>query len=141
MKTVLFATDHRFPDQKALDYALVLCRRMAARLQVLHILQSPAPAMQTPDPKKIWNAAADPGQQWLPDDPGTRIHYRREITGEATGAMIERYVRNHHDIVLAVFDTRSDPAQDRSCGQKERMAGKTAMPRLDIPLVLMKKAK
>ncbi len=42
MKTVLFAIDHKAPDQKAFDYTLTLCRRMLARLDVLHILHQSA---------------------------------------------------------------------------------------------------
>jgi hypothetical protein len=41
MKTILYAVDHMKPDQEALSYTLNLCRRMLARLDVLHILPSP----------------------------------------------------------------------------------------------------
>jgi hypothetical protein len=170
MKTVLFATDHMPPDPKALDYALVLCRRMAARLEVLHILQSSAstgsggrsrrpgtgstrPTAKpvrgmpghvdsgVPDAERIMRTAMfDQLKRLLPDHPNTRVDYRCEITGETTGAIIERYVRSHRDIVLTVFDPRADrhPADNRR--KTSRPARDGAMPRLAIPLVLVKKA-
>jgi hypothetical protein len=169
MKTVLFVTDHLPPDPKALDYALVLCRRMAARLEVLHILQSSAsagsdgrlgrPGTRTTGlrakPVRGMQASADPGvpdaekilrstafdqlKRLLPDHPHTRVDYRCEISDEATGAIIERYVRSHRDIVLTVFDPHSDryPADIRRKTRRPARAG--AMPRLAIPLVLVKK--
>jgi hypothetical protein len=170
MKTVLFATDHMTPDRKALDYALVLCRRMTAGLEVLHILQVPTfpgdpgkhrhtpiqpegdvfpSAMVTEtmteadvhDPSEAMKAAAfDQFKGSLPEQPNTRIYYRCVVTGEPTGIIIERYVRNHRHIVLTVFDPRlhRDPSGSRK--KENHPAGVKAMPRLSIPLVLVKNA-
>jgi len=166
MKTVLFATDHMPPDPEALDYALLLCRRMAARLEVLHILKSSSSAgsgdrrrrkgkiparhkticregmptgAQTGVPETDRISAIqslDRLKQWLPDRPNPPVVYHCEVAGGATGAIIERYVRKHGEIVLTVFDPSSDrhPADIRSKAKGE-------MPRLSIPLVLVKKAR
>jgi hypothetical protein len=170
MKTVLFATDHTPPDPKALDYALLLCRRMAARLEVLHILPSPASAggggqvsisgigpteptaksfSATPSFKNsglpeadriLKNTAFDQVKRLLPDHPDTRVDYRCEITGEATGAIIERYVRSHRNIVITVFDPRSQRHSSDIRKKTKHLQRNEAMPRLAVPLVLMKKA-
>jgi hypothetical protein len=166
MKTVLFATDHMPPDPEALDYALLLCRRMAARLEVLHILQSSSsagsgqcrqrkgkiPARHKTISREGMPAGAETGvpdtdrisgiqsvdrlKQWLPDRPTPPVVYHCEVAGGATGTIIERYVRNHGEIVLTVFDPCSDrhPADIRSKAKGE-------MPKLAIPLVLVKKAR
>lgn len=169
MKTVLFATDHIPPDPKALDYALVLCKRLAARLEVLHILQSSASvkvaerlrrpatrkAGQTmppargdqapahnrpPDPDgSLRKAAIDRLKRLLSDHPAIPIDYHFEIASETTGATLERYVRNHRDIVLTVFDPRSDRQPADIPSKTSHPAGKGAVPRLAIPLVLVKK--
>jgi len=166
MKTVLFATDHIPPDPEALDYALVLCKRMAARLEVLHILQSSASAGSdkhqrrkekfsarqkekpqgrlsagtesgVPEVDRIsGNEAADRLKQWLPDLPNASVAYHCEVADGATGTIIERYVRKHGEIVLTVFDPRSD-RHSADVGSKE----KGEMPRLAIPLVLVKKGR
>lgn len=170
MKTVLYATDHMTPDRKALDYALVLCRRMTAGLEVLHILQMPTspgnsgnrrrnpiqPASDgfargrvtvtvaeagAHDPSEALKAAAyNQFKELLPGHPDTRIDYRCVVTGEPTGTIIERYVHNHRHIVLTVFDPRlhRDPSESRK--KENRPAGMQAMPKLSIPLVLMKNA-
>jgi hypothetical protein len=60
--------------------------------------------------------------------------YHCEVAGGATSTIIERYVRKHGEIVLTVFDPCSDrhPADNGSKAKGE-------MPRLAIPLVLVKK--
>ncbi|MCB2147831.1 MAG: hypothetical protein KQI81_15235 [Deltaproteobacteria bacterium] len=170
MKTLLFATDHLTPDRKALDYALVLCRRMRAGLEVLHILQgtnsvgNPGKHRHTPvhlagndyagavvtatvgeaglhDPSEALKAAAsDQFQRLLPDPPDTRIDYRCVVTGEPTRTIIERYVRNHRHIVLTVFDPRLHHHPSGARKKESRPAGGKAMPKLPIPLVLVKNA-
>jgi len=158
------------PDRKALEYALVMCRRMRAGLEVLHILQVPKPpinpgilhhppvqpardvfvcAMVTAtvaeadrhDPSEALKAAAcDQFKRLLPDLPDTPVDYRCVVAGEPTGTIIERYVRNHRHIVLTVFDPRlhRDPSGARK--KENRPAGLQTMPKLSIPLVLVKNA-
>ena len=165
MKTVLFATDHMPPDPKALDYAMVLCDRLAARLEVLHILQSSVAgdnngrlrryAMRTarqiikpdrgnktllPEPGgPLSTKAVNHLQRLHSAHPTTHIDYCCEITGETTGATIERYVRSHRDIILTVFDSRSDRQLADIKSKSRRPAKKNTMPKLTVPLVLMKK--
>ena len=167
MKTVLLAIDRLEPDPNALDYALTLCRRMSAELEVLHIVHPPQStgrplkprrgrlgkageaferAMVTvafaeagvPDPAAALKAAArDRFQQILPASPGSRIVYRCVVSEEATGSLIERYVRNRRQIVLTVFDPRRRDASGRPRRDPRQKAAST-MPRLSIPLVLVK---
>ena len=167
MKTVLLATDHTPPDPKALDYALVLSQRLAARLEVLNIVQAPT---DDDGKKRLERSGIHPRNQAVKPDPGDKvpekshsaesdrqsdsanshqlqrlnadttaahIDYRYEITGEPIDATIERYVRNHREIVLTVFVPRSNPQSDGI--SKDRPAKISAMPRLAIPLVLVKK--
>lgn len=170
MKTVLFAIDHMIPDPKALNYSLTLCRRMLAKLDVLHIIQLPDTprrglktlksgillardkfenAMVTatyaeagvPDPERMLkDAAYDQFKRLLPKKDNSRIDYHCVVTGEPTDAVIERYVHGHRDVVLTVFDPESS---SKFTGKKKkgRTKGRRHMPRLAIPLVLVKDAK
>lgn len=170
MKSVLFATDHMTPNRKALDYALLLCRRMTAGLEVLHILRVPPPsdspgnhrhppiqpsgdaavsAMVTVaaaesgahDPPDALRAAAyDQFKGQLPDQPDTRIDYRCLVAGEPAGTIIERYVRNHRHIVLAVFDPTLHRDPSGALKKETCPAGVQVMPKLSIPVVLVKNA-
>ena len=170
MKTVLFAVDHMTPDQKSLSYALNLCRRMLAKLDVLHIIQSPENqaryldslkskvrqardafenAMVTatyaeagvPDPESVIKAAAyDQFKRVLPEDTDTGIDYHCVVTGEAADAVIERYVHGHRNVVLAVFDPRPRSAESGGKKSSDRTKGRRMMPRLAIPLVRVKNA-
>lgn len=171
MKTVLFAIDHHMiPDQKALNYSLTLCRRLLAKLDVLHIIQSPDTpgrglktlksgilkarekfenAMVTatyaeagvPDPESALKAAAyDEFKRLLPKKENAHIDYHCVVTGEPTDSVIERYVHGHRDVVLTVFDPESS---SKITGKKTkgRTKGRHRMPKLAIPLVLVKDAK
>jgi hypothetical protein len=169
MKTVLFAVDHMIPDKKALAYTLSLCRRMLARLDVLHIIQSPAypnsrlnalksgmrlardafeNAMVTatfaeagiPDPERALKAAAyDQFRRVLPKQVDPTLDYHCVVTGETSDAVIERYVHGHRNVVLTVLDAQSE---ESSCDQKKanRTQGCRVMPKLAVPLVLVKNA-
>lgn len=175
MKTVLLAVDGMTPDQNALDTTLALCRRMLARLDVLQIIRPPGSpagrlnairsrmskvrnavedAMVTatfaeagvPDPESALKAAAyDRFSRMLPEKSDPAVDYHCVVTGESTGAVIERYVHGHRDVVLTVFDTKP-PESGTSRAKKgakksNRTSGNSAMPKLTIPLVLVKHAR
>ncbi len=168
MKTVLLAIDRLEPHRNALDYALTLCRRMSAGLEVLHIVHPPKSpgrplkrrngrlgkageaferAMVTitfaeagvPDPAEALKAAArDRFQRILPQSPQCRIAYRCVVSDEAADHLIERYVRNRRQIVLTIFDPRARRDSSGRRRTNQRSAGTGAMPQLSIPLVLVK---
>jgi hypothetical protein len=171
MKTVLFAVDHMTPDQKALDYALTLCRRMLARLDVLHIIQSPENQTRyletikskvrlardafenamvkatfaeagVRDPESVLKAAAyDQFRRVLPKDANDDgFDYHCVVTGEAAGAVIERYVHGHRNVVLTVFDPQPQMSSSADTSKVDRATGGRVMPKLAIPLVRVKNA-
>jgi len=170
MKTVLYAVDRMIPDRDALTYSLNLCQRMLARMDVLHIIASPAglahrlksfkasvlqardafeKAMITatfaeagvPDPEKaLKNEAYHQFKQMLPQKQGPRVDYHCVVSGDASDMIIERYVHRHREVVLTIFDSqsRSDPTDKKQASHHTR-ASRT-MPKLEIPLVLVKHA-
>ena len=165
MKTVLFAIDRMSPDPKALTYTLGLCRRMLARLDVLHII--PSPVKRARHIKAIASSArrardafentmikatfaeagvADPEQalkiaaynqfkSLLPEDTEARIDYHCVVTESPTDTVIEQYVSHHHNVVLAVFDSQSVKMK-----RIKRVPGRSIIPKLAIPLVRVKNA-
>ena len=170
MKTVLYAVDRMIPDQDALNYTLNLCRRMLARLDVLHIIPDsvrPASRLKTlrsrvrlardafekamvaatfaeagvPDPETaLKKAAYHQFKQMLPQRREPHINYQCIVTGGTSDRIIERYVRHHRDVVLTVFDSPS--GLDLPDNQRARtpVRKRHAMPKLVIPLVLVKHA-
>ena len=170
MKTVLYAVDRMIPDQDALSYTLNLCRRMLARLDVLHIVPSPdgsgsrlkslrsgmlmardafEKTMVTatfaeagvPDPETALKTAAfRQFRQMLPEKPEPRINYQCVVSGDASDAIIERYVHRHHEVVLTVFDSQARfdfPDKQRTTNHARK---RRTMPNLAIPLVLVRHA-
>jgi hypothetical protein len=165
MKTVLFAIDGMSPDRRALDYTLTLCRRMLAKLDVLHIVRSPArPARYlktlasgalrardafentmvaatfaqagVTDPEEALKSAAyDQFKRKLPQKTDAPINYHCVVTGDPTDKVIERYVHGHRNVVLAIFD--SQPAKKE---KKSHTSGRKILPILTIPLVRVTKA-
>jgi hypothetical protein len=170
MKTVLFAIDHMDPDRTSLDYALKLCRRMSAGLEVLHIVRPPrspgSPANHrrgrvgkvrevferamvsvtfaeagVPDPLAALKMAAHSRfKRLLPERSEVRITYGCMVTDDPPAAVIERYVRNRRQIVLTVLDPRSRRGVTDARGRRKPPAGNTLMPKLSVPLVLVKNA-
>ena len=170
MKTVLFAIDHMIPDQKALGYTLTLCRRMLARLDVLHIIhQSPTTRTNclkklksgaltardafentmvaatfaeagVADPDSALKAAAyDQFRRVLPKQPNPTLDYHCVVTGEGTDAVIEKYVHDHRSVVLTVYDAQPQ-APSNNLNQENCTQGHRVMPKLAVPLVLVKNA-
>jgi hypothetical protein len=165
MKTILFAIDRMSPDQQALNYTLTLCRRMLAKLDVLHILHSPAKPssrLQTIasralrardafentmvtatyaqagaiDPEReLKMAAYDHFRRKLPQKTNSSIDYHCVITGEPSDMVIERYVHQHRSVVLAIFDS-----QHAKKGKINRPSERNILPRLAIPVVCVSNA-
>jgi hypothetical protein len=170
MKTVLFAVDRLTPDQKALDYSLTLCRRMLAKLDVLHILTSPAgpqggvqrlrssvrmirdafeDAMVkaafaeagVADPESALKAAAyDRFKRMLPEKQDAPVSYQCVVTAQESDTIIERYVLGHPSVVLMVLDSPSPPARSGAAKKGDKNLRSSVMPRLTIPIVLVKDA-
>ena len=170
MKTVLYAVDRMVPDQDALVYTLNLCRRMIARLDVLHIVSSsvrPVSRLKTlkssmllardafekamvtatfaeagvTDPDTALKTAAyHEFKRMLPKKQDPLVNYQCVVTGDASDAIIERYVHRHRDVVLTVFDStsRSHPPDNQKHTHHDRPP--RTMPKLAIPLVLVKHA-
>lgn len=170
MKTLLYAVDRMIPDQDSLSYALNLCRRMMARLDVLHILPSQgqsrsclkslrsgvltardafekamvtatfAEAGVTDPEAALKEAAYRQFKHALPEQEEPPVNYRCVVTGDASDAIIERYVHRHRNIVLTVFDSRFrlDPSDNQKT--RRHAPARRAMPRLEIPVVLVKHA-
>ena len=140
MKTVLFAIDRMSPDPQALTYTLGLCRRMLARLEVLHIIPSPAKATfaeaGVADPEQALKIAAyNQFKRLLPKNTEAHIDYHCVVTESPTDTVIEQYVSHHHNVVLAVFDSQSVKMK-----RIKRVPGRSIMPKLAIPLVRVKNA-
>ena len=171
MKTVLFAIDHPKPDPQSLDYALKLCRRMAAGLEVLHIVRPPASpgvsqksrrkrmgmarkvlerAMATvtfadaggPDPTAALKIAAQKRfRSLLPEKTDVRIVYTCVVTDEAATTVIERHVNIRRYIVLTVMEPEARHNRSGKRKPKTPAARGRHVPKLSIPLVFVKHAR
>jgi hypothetical protein len=168
LKTVLYAVDRMMPDQEALSYTLNLCRRMLARLEVLHIIPSPTRAGQhlkkfksgmltarnafektmvtatfaeagVPDPEAALKKAAYQGfRRMLPERKEPRVNYQCIVTGEASDEVIERYVHRHRDVVLTVLDSPFCPEPSGRKQAEPHHPERRFRLNLAIPLVCIK---
>ena len=168
MKTILLAVEGRSLDRKVLGYALNLCNPVRAGLDVLQIVrfggrpkgfgglrQRIAQAHAAFDKAMVAATYAEAGVPELsetvqreamekirrlqPPEMDTAIDYHCIVTGENPDSVVMRYVEEHRNLVMAIYDTF------RTKGKTAANSAATAAPiasgllhGLSIPLVFVK---
>jgi hypothetical protein len=166
MKKVLLAIDGVAPDKKAFQYAVQLCRRITAELNVLQVIGSKnygryisraknktKPAKRYVEGAFMAVAFAEAGEhetadalmsealqnlkQLLPESEKEGIRYHVTMKAGNLKREIVRYLREHRDVVLTVYDARHRKGTDagfaKGCGSHTEEIQKA----LSIPLVVI----
>ncbi|MFO8047744.1 MAG: hypothetical protein R6U29_01825 [Desulfosudaceae bacterium] len=138
MGKVLLAIEGMFPDQQILDYAISVCRRIKAELNILQVID---PDMARSRLKKLRNQMglarnclentmmattfAETGEhdtarklmadaaanikELLAEKGKPETHYRVKLRSGEIDHEIEDYLNRHRDIVLAIYDATGIP--------------------------------
>jgi nucleotide-binding universal stress UspA family protein len=166
MKKVLLAIDGMAPDKKAFQYAVQLCRRITAELNVLQVIglknygryMSRAKSKTKPAKKYVEGALmavafAEAGEhetadalmsealrnlkQLLSESEKEGIRYHVTVKGGSLKREIIRYLSEHRDVVLAIYDAHHRKGADagfaKRCGSHTEEIQKA----LSIPLVVV----
>jgi hypothetical protein len=167
MKTILLAVDGMAAHKNVLDYALGLCDPVRAELDILQIIRPRVYAAGlTKFKKSIYRARdlmedtmvtatyAQAGapeladtlrataerrfKRLIPTGNHTSLDYHCVVTGENPDAVLKRYVDQHRNVILAIYDSLRFGRKTTSTHTPARSIVGGLLNKLSIPLVLVK---
>lgn len=167
MKTILLAVDGMAAHKITLDYALDLCDPVRAGLDILQIIRPRGysaglsrfkksiyrardlveDAMVTatyaqagaPELADTLRATAERRlKRLIPPDTDTAVDYHCVVTGEDADAVLTRYVDEHRNIILAIYDSLRFGRKTPSMPEPARGLVSGLLEKLSVPLVFVK---
>jgi len=167
MKRILLAVDGMAPDKKALNYALTLCSPIRAGLDILQIIRPLGNASgftklrsrvrrarDAFENAMVTAAYAEAGvpelagaleheamskfKKLLPANSDTSVDYHCVVTGEDPDAVVMRYVDEHRNIILAVYDTLRTGRRSASEPKARNPGFSGLLSNLTVPLVFVR---
>lgn len=167
MQKVLLAIDGIIPNKKAFHYAVELCKRMKADLNVLQIITPQSYTKYIQNLGKRINRArryvedtlvvaafaeADEHEmaitlkeqalknmdQLLTASERDAVHYQLSVKSGPSDKEIVNYVNDHRDIVLTIYDVPEKESDDQSLERKTRVIPRRISRQLSTPLVVVK---
>lgn len=167
MQKILLAIDGITPDKKALYYAVELCKRIKAELSVLEVI-SPrnyfkyiknwgervnqakryvedsmtavtfAEAGDHEMAKALQEEAQKNFSRLLPESERDAVHCRLSMKSGNPDKEIVRYVNDHRDIVLTIYDTPEEETSETVSERKTRSVPRRIRQELLTPIVVVK---
>ena len=168
MKTILLAVDGMAAHKNALDYALNLCAPVCAELDILQIIrprrgyadslskfkksiyrardlvegamvtatyaEAAAPEMA----KAVRATAENQLKRLIPSGIDTTVEYNCIVTGEDPDAVLKRYVDEHRNIILTIYDSLRFGRKTTAIHEPAKKLASNLLSRLSIPLVYVK---
>ena len=167
MKKVLLAIDGMTPDRKAFSYAVALCQRIRAELSIFQIIRPRfyreygkkirkkgllarkfvegsmvaatfAEAGEHEIANEIMAQARNNIEQLLPESERAAISCHMTIRSGCLGEEIVRYVNEHRDVVLTVYDTAPAEKLEGGVVAKQGDNPSKIKEHLSIPLVVVR---
>jgi nucleotide-binding universal stress UspA family protein len=165
MEKVLLAIDGITPDKKAFNYAVELCSRIKAELNVLHIIRSHeasnllerainkakyaklffegamvaatfAEADEHETANDLMNQALKNINKLLSESEESGISCHLTMKSGNPNEEIVRFVNEHKDVVIAVYDPAGKKEQNTSDRNRKKMI-RSITDALPIPLVMV----
>ena len=167
MEKVLLAIDDISPDIKTVNYAVELCTRIKAELNVLHIVRSQnvngllekaitkakcaklffegtmmaatfAEAGDHETADELMNQALKNINELLSESEKSGISYHLTMKCGNSSEEIVRFVQEHKDVVVAIYDPAGEKEQSTSARKIQKMI-RSITEALPIPLVMLQK--
>ena len=167
MEKVLLAIDGMTPDRKAFRYAVQLCGRIKAELNVLQIIRTKnydkyfekarkkaKPAKRYIEGSLMAAAFAEAGEhetagdmmsealknlkQLLSESDKAGIPYDLTMKSGNPKNEIINYLNEHRDVVLAIYDTPQEKLDKTGFAKKNRSVTQEIEQALTIPLVVVR---
>ncbi len=167
MEKILLAIDGIAPDSRIFNYTVALCRRMCAGLDVLQILgprrcrkylqkamQSALNVRSVFEDTMVAVTFAEAGQhdiaeqlklkafenidRLIPKSEKDGIDYHLTLKSGNADEEIVRYVCNHRDVVLTIYDASGAKDECNGASGKKMNAVRQVGQKLSTPLVIMR---
>jgi nucleotide-binding universal stress UspA family protein len=167
MQKVLLAVDGIKPTEKAFRYAVELCQRLRAELRVVQVIRPGqcnkylkkirtgayrakcfiensmvaatfAEAGEHEMAREIMALARKNVNRLLPESERAGVSCHLSMTSGRPGKEIVRYVKEHRDVVLTIYDTAPEENSARGIAAEEGDAPVEIKELLSIPLVVMR---
>jgi nucleotide-binding universal stress UspA family protein len=167
MQKVLLAVDGIKPTEKAFRYAVELCQRLRAELRVVQVIRPGrcdeylkkvrkgahrakrfiensmmaatfAEAGEHEMAKEIMAQARKNIKRLLPESERAGVSCQLTMASGRPGKEIIRYVKEHRDVVLTIYDTAPEENSARGILKEEGDGPLEIKQHLPIPLVVMR---
>ena len=167
MEKVLLAINGTCPDRRAFDFAVRLCKRIRAGLNILDIIgpesrarcirrvrRDTQKARQMAEATMAAVAFAEAGEfdtaaelkqhaldnlyKWLPEPEQAGIPCELTITSGPPDQEIVNYIEDHKDVVLTIYDARGQKVPQRTRGMAEPDIIDGMKKKLSTPIVTMR---
>ena len=167
MKKVLLAIDGMAPDKKTFHYTVQLCRRIKAELNVLQVIspknygrylsearKKAKPAIRYMEGSLMAVAFAEAGEhetaealmsealrnlkQLLPESEKEGVRYHLTMKAGNLKREIIRYLNEHRDVVLTIYDAHQRKGADSSFARRYGSLTKEIQKALSMPLVVIR---
>ena len=167
MQKVLLAINGISPNQKAFSYAVQLCKRIKAELNILNIIsleycsrclnrvrRSARNANRVFEGYMVAAAFAEAGEHEIANEMREQAlkNINELLTGPERAGVpchltmrsgnpdeeVVKYVKDHRDVVLTIYDTPKKESSGKTKGGAKRRALKGIRAKLATPLVVMR---
>lgn len=167
MEKVLLAIDGITPNKKAVRYAVELCKRIKADLNVLQVISSRnykkymknlgervnrarsyvegsmiaatfAEAGEHEMAKALKEQALSNINQFLPESERDAVHCHLSMKSGPLDKEIVHYVNEHRDIVLTIYDALEEDMGDTITERNTKVVPRRIRQQLSTPLVIVK---
>ena len=160
MEKILLAIDGITPNKKAVHYAVELCKRIKADLNILQIINSLNLGKRVNRMRRYVEASmvaatfAEAGEhgmamdlreqalkninKLLPESEKEEVHCHLSVRSGSPDKEIVNYVNDHRDIVLTIYNTSKEEMGDDDTEAKKRDVPNRIRQRLSTPLVVVR---
>jgi len=167
MEKVLLAIDGTTPDKRAFDYAVQLCKRIKAELNVLQVIhpkkygeylaqarRKTGPAKRYVEGSLMAAAFAEAGahdtanelmtealrafREMMPESEKQIVPFRLTMKSGNPGAEIVDYLKEHRDVVLTIYDAGHRKRADNGFAGRFEGITQKIQEALSIPLVVIR---
>ena len=135
-RTVLLVIEGKNPDEAAFHYALGVCKRTGAQMDILHLMGGSVEERELSDLARLREKLSATLGPLLRQLESEGVPFRVTLRFGDVREKLYRYATRHTDVVMAVYDPITSREESTGSRGRQRMVEKISR-RLSIPLVIV----